>query len=657
MRVGVGNQRPFTRRSQYVWSACGPDGRECELLPLVAPASYLYIVPAAARGKRVQVQVDYDKDGASLTATAALGVVSADAPSRFPELPAPVLPTPALPPGCEEAEPLSVEDVFETGDPLATHLHHLESKSAPLEWDAGKGGAVEPLCNDLLVVTPWGGIMLVRANGDVERIEEQVPMGLEQLRAFSDTFRVADTLLKQHSEERWELFVTHHYFTGECNLFRLSSTTILLESGTPSVSPSWRTVFDAEPCLPPYDFRGDRAGGRILTDGPDHLLVVVGDHGWIQTGTETDAETGENRQVWAAQDPNSHLGKLVRIAIEAGEAEILAFGLRNPQGFARDADGNLWETEHGPQGGDELNLLEPGANYSYPSVSYGVKYGGIVNAPEDEDVGKHEAFALPRFAWVPSIATSSLIVNDERWFPLWEDDLLIGSLSGASGGDYGRSLFRVRRVGTDVQYVERIKVGYRIRDLTQMPDGRIALLADEGRVHFITRSEEYCDERSRRLRLVYSVGCGPIPANAAPEDDAPSDDTPNPGGGAEPAPADGGDADATADGGNGDADADAAAGGEQLYATECAACHRLDAEEHGIGPHLVGVIGRSVGQVEGWNLSEALRSLGGVWTRESLAQFLADPQGFAPGTTMGSQGFSESEAGAIADYIAGLRGE
>ncbi len=558
MRVDVNDQRPFARRSPFLWSVCGADGSECELLPLVSSPTSIYLAGESARGKRVQVQVDYDKDGASLTATAALGVVSADAPSRFRELPAPVLPTPVLPPGCEEAEPLSGEDVFETGDPLATHLHYLESKSAPLRWDAGKGGAIEPLCNDLLVVTPWGRVMLARSNGSVEPVEGQVPMNLEGLQSHTDSadfrpdrFRVADILLKQHSEERWELFVTHHYFTGECIRFRLSSTTAFLDGASVSVSPSWRTIFDAEPCMDPTYSGGLGAGGSMLTDGPDHLLVVVGDHGQFE----------------APQNPDSHLGKLIRVAIESGDAEILAFGLRNPQGLARDADGNLWETEHGPQGGDELNLLEPGANYGYPSVSYGVDYGGFINVPVDEaaSVGEHKAFALPRFAWVPSVATTSLIVNDERWFPLWQDDLLISSLGGDSNG---RSLFRVRRVGIDVQYVERIKVGYRIRDLAQMPDGRIALLADGGRVHFLARSEEYCDERSRRILRVYAVGCGPIPPNAAPEDDAPSDDAPNSGGGAEPAP--------------------------------------------------------------------------------------ADPQGFAPGTTMGSQGLSESEAGAIADYVAGL---
>ncbi len=316
---------------------------------------------------------------------------------------------------------------------------------------------------------------------------------------------------------------------------------------------------------------------------------------------------------------------------------MLAIGLRNSQGFAIDADGNLWETEHGPQGGDELNLLEPGANYGWHHVTYGVHYGGTINVENKHELGGHEGYERPAFAWVPSIAISSLIVNDEQWFPLWKDDLLIGSLGDVENG---RSLFRVRRDGTDVQYVERIPVRARVRDIARMPDGRIAILSDEGSVLFLSRSYRYCDEESIKQRNAYSVDCEELTALL----DASQSD-PQENGGAAETP-DSGD-----ESGSGEA---ATATGAQLYATECAACHRLDAEEHGIGPHLVGVIGRSVGQVEGWNLSEALRSLGGVWTRESLAQFLAAPQAFAPGTTMGSQGLSESEAGAIADYIAGL---
>ena len=489
-------QRPFTRRSPFVWSVCEVDGSRCELLPITQP-THTYRFPEAARGKRVHVQVDYDKNGLSYTALATVGVVNPE------EAPRPPTPRPSIPDGCEGAPSPSGDDEFTQDAALFTHLHYVESKSVQVAWDKASGGAVEPLCNDLLVVTPWGRMALARSNGAAQPIDGQVPMNIAGMRAYLldhayfsrfATFRVADILLRQRTREAWELYATHHYFTGECIRFRVSAAEIRLDGGSVSVSPTWRTVFDAEPCLPPPLWYGREAGGRMLTDGPDHLLIVIGHHGH---GNES-----------LAQDPASHLGKLVRVAIESGEAEILASGLRNPQGLARDADGALWSTEHGPQGGDELNLLQPGRDYGWPSVSYGVEYGGY--ALQNDDAGGHEGFAKPRFAWVPAIAVSALIINDERQFPLWKDDLLAGSLAA-------QSLFRIRLDGANVQYVERIEVGYRIRDLALMPDGRIALLADGGRAHFLSRFVERCDERDWPLRLVYGLHC------YSPEDEEAAD--------------------------------------------------------------------------------------------------------------------------------------
>ncbi len=501
------------------------------------------------------------------------------------------------------------------GPALTTHLYALESESVRLESFTRGGGAIENMGDDLLVVTPKGRFALVFHDGILEYLDGNVPLNETSLEEHEDydnpafdpmAFRVADILLKEMGEGRYELFATHHYFTGTCIRFRLSSTTILRDEEGVTVLPDWRTIFDAEPCLRLPWFDGPEGGGKMLMDGADHLLTIIGDHG-------VDG--------WRARptfDPAVHLGKLLRIDIETGEAEVLAIGFRNSQGLVRDSDGNLWAPDHGPQGGDELNLLEPGGNYGWPQVSYGIKYGGEVPPTmEEEEVGRHDGFLRPALAWVPAPAVSAIAVNDERHFPLWKDDLLVASLKD-------QSFFRVRRHGTDVQYFERIEVGYRIRDLTFMPDGRIALLSDGGWVHFLSRSPRYCDEESRNRRDVYSVNCES--AAALPWLDLP---------------------------GAGDSGTDTEAGA-QLFGVQCSACHDLNAERHGVGPHLVGVIGRRAGEVGGYRFSAAFDSLDVVWTRDSITQFLTDPEQFAPGTSMSSPGIGEVEARAIADYLDSL---
>ena len=462
--VGVNSQRPFENRSPWHWFISCADGSDRKVLPRrQSRPTWEYFMDPSMQGKRLSVQVDYDKEGVSYSAMAELGVVGAD-------------------------------------QVWTTHLYDLQASWVWLRdrWDHMantyvRGGAIAPLGNDLLVVTPWGRFNLIRpttgAGGEVVPLKGNVPMNKAGLLAHPDKdnillnrFQVTDILLKRRSAGRYELFVAHHHFTSACLRFRLSATTLRHRGADVSVSPKWRTIYDAEPCLKTASVQ---AGGRMLTDGPDHLLVVPGPHLVNE----------------AAQDPASHLGKLVRVAIETGRAEVLASGLRNSQGLARDAAGHLWETEHGPQGGDELNVLVAGGNYGWPRVSYGVGYGSRVNVSQAEAVGLHDGFTKPVFAWVPSIGISSVIVNDEHLFPLWRDDLLIGSLSGTQGS--GHALFRVRRDGTDVQYVERIGVGCplrylgcRIRDLAQMPDRRLALLLDGGLVYLLSRSYDHCaDEK------------------------------------------------------------------------------------------------------------------------------------------------------------------
>lgn len=616
LHVTLGSQWPFTDRSEWHWFMCNVDETACNLLPLPQDAkySYEYHIPETALGKLIKVQADYDKDGMSYTASSTIGVVNSSSDATDVDW-------------CGES--VLGENLFTANSTIESLLYALRVESVHVRWDRAFGGAVEAMCNDVLVATAWGSIALVGPNGNVQYLDAQVPMNLDELLAYPDVskintlrFKVSDILLRQHSAERWELFATHHYFTGECIRFRLSATTILRDGTDIEVSPAWRTIFDAEPCLPFGYGGGHQSGGKMLTDGLEHLLVVIGDHkvyGILIKDENGEEVEGVSRRV-APQDPESHLGKLMRVDIATGDTEILALGLRNPQGLTRDADGNLWSTEHGPKGGDELNLLQTGKNYGWPIVSYGLAYGGWVNTPwgEEDRVGEHEGFTKPILSWVPSIATSSLIVNDDQAFPLWRDDFLIASLDGSGNGN---SLFRVRHDGTDIRYVERIKIGWRIRDLTQMPDGRIALLLDGGIIYFMSRDYSYCVDKSLGHRHIYTVNCE---SREEPVDIKDASDS---------------------------TDGIAVADGEGLFTLHCGSCHNLKVKAHGVGPHLVNLVGRTIGGVAGYGFSAVLRSIDNTWTQENLEQFLIDPQKFATGTPKSLPNLTDAEVEAIAEYI------
>lgn len=480
MHVSLAGQHPFESRSLWHWFLCDLDGSDCKLLPLEQTDAHMLVIPDIARYKRVEVQIDYRKDGVFYSARATVGTVEGGGNAYVAAEPMPTASDTSDMECVESSKP--AEDLFTVEiSGIETFLYALRLDSVSVLWDEASGGAVEAMCDDLLLATPWGRLSVVRPGGRVEHLAVRVPMDLDELlahpdvsRGRTDRFRVGDILLRRRTSELWELFATHHHFTGDCIRFRLSSTTIVRNENGIAVSPAWRTIFDAVPCLPVWYGLGTMMGGRMMTDGPDHLLVITGSHG---IGA-------------SSQDSESHLGKLLRVEIETGDTEVLASGFRNSQGLTRDAYGNLWATDHGPHGGDELNLLEPGANYGWPLASYGLGGSTSLGELEGEALGIDDGFALPAFSWTPGIGISSVIVNDGRLFPFWKDDLLIASLTGNGNG---LSLFRVRRAGVKIQYVERIEVGWRIRDLTQTLDGRVVLLSDDGRIRFMSRDYSYCD--------------------------------------------------------------------------------------------------------------------------------------------------------------------
>jgi len=210
-------------------------------------------------------------------------------------------------------------------------------------------------------------------------------------------------------------------------------------------------------------------GSRIVFDGQGHVFVTAGDRQVAPAG---------DLEAHPAQDPSNHHGVVVRLNDDGsvpsdnpfvGQAGILpdiwSFGHRNPQGLVMDpATGDLWETEHGPQGGDELNLIRPGVNYGWPVVGYGVNYGA---GNRIHDSTTREGMENPVHFWVPSIATSGLMFYTGDRFPEWRGDIF-------SGGLAGERIDRLEMNGQEVVMRETILHGMgRIRDVRQGPDGFI----------------------------------------------------------------------------------------------------------------------------------------------------------------------------------------
>jgi glucose/arabinose dehydrogenase len=162
------------------------------------------------------------------------------------------------------------------------------------------------------------------------------------------------------------------------------------------------------------------------------------------------------------------VGKLVRWpGPNLTPAETWTLGHRNPYGLTFAADGRLWETEMGPQGGDELNLIVAGKNYGWPLVSQGKNYDDVPIPPDST----RPDLVPPKLYWAPSVAPTSLLIYSGDLFPGWKGDGLIGSLAG-------QALIHVRIRGDQASKVEQWDMGHRIRFVGQGPGGAIYLLED-----------------------------------------------------------------------------------------------------------------------------------------------------------------------------------
>ena len=217
-------------------------------------------------------------------------------------------------------------------------------------------------------------------------------------------------------------------------------------------------------------------GGRLVFDNSGHIFVGTGDRSDLVTRP-------------LAQDKTKALGKVLRITKDGQAApgnpfdsgsdalrEIYSYGHRNVQGLAFDAETNtLWQTEHGPRGGDEVNKILAGKDFGWPAITYGIEYGG---GPVGDGLTQMEGMEQPSYYWDPSISPGSAIVYRGDHHSEWNGDLLIGALNG-------QHIIRLRSVNGKVEGEERLleSEGQRFRAVACGIDGKLYAVTDQGRFY------------------------------------------------------------------------------------------------------------------------------------------------------------------------------
>lgn len=468
--------------------------------------------------------------------------------------------------------------------------HHPYERPAP-----GTGGAVEEVDGRPVVITKWGRILALE-DGRLRQTGIAPPEnGFAALDAYLASpeakaagheikmvwFRFMDLRALRFGGRDW-LATSYTEWRPEERCYATAIARLPLPGDRDSLvaltaaPEDWEVVYRTEPCLPlkddGYAMEPQMAGGRMALLGGARVALSSGDYAW----------DGVYHDVVLAQSGDNHYGKVMEVDLGTGAARELARGLSNPQGIATDAAGGIWVIDHGRRGGDELNLVEEGANFGWPEVTLGTRYNWEP-WPGSGAYGHHDGYDRPMFAWLPSVAVSALD-RIEGLHPAWDGDLVAGSLSG-------QALYRVRVREGRVLFAERIPVGGRVRSLRQLSDGRLALWMDFHGLVLLAPVER----GATAAAIARTIGTMDL--------------------------------------------AEADRGALETTLETCLQCHQLLPGSEGTAMSLVGILGRRVASGAGGDYSEALRARGGeTWDRVSLAAFVDAPGDYAPGTDMPDPG-------------------
>jgi len=312
----------------------------------------------------------------------------------------------------------------------------------------------------MLVNAKQGAMHIVSAEGEAGPALEGVPEVLSDGQGG-----LLDVALAPDFESSGMIFFSFSEQRDDGNGTSVASAKLVTDDQDGGTLEDVQVIFRQ---MPSYD--GNKHFGSRLVFGPnDELYVTVG-------------ERSDPEPRVQAQDLSSGLGKIFRIdrngealpdnpfiGQENAQPEIWSLGHRNLQSATLDGQGRLWTVEHGPRGGDELNRPEPGKNYGWPEVTYGVEYSGD---PVGEGITQQAETEQPVYYWDPVIAPSGMAYYDGDAIPEWQGAFLIGGL-------VSQGLVVVHMDGDRVQYEERVPLDARIRDVKVGPDGAVYAVTEQ----------------------------------------------------------------------------------------------------------------------------------------------------------------------------------
>lgn len=336
-------------------------------------------------------------------------------------------------------------------------------------------GGLELINNSILYVDGDGLSLIIKKAGEGPVIQGplfNIPNNKQEFLNFfeekylTDYFGIKDVLVLKISNYFSDIYISTTTFNIDEKCYSLSVFKNTIDINYQLSTKKWLKVYETNPCLIKHKggiFLGQSAGGRLASNSNGDVYLSTGDFYF---------DGVNEKNILASKE--SDYGKILLIPKTGLSATIVAKGLRNPQGLLY-YKGLLYETEHGPQGGDEVNTINTNIavfDYGWPNATFGVDYGKTI-WPLDPENSNHllKNFSLPLYSWIPSIGVSNLLaIKKSSKIKRWDGNLVIASLRD-------QSLYRIALDKNRVHLVERINVGFRIRDLIQLGDD-IYLLED-----------------------------------------------------------------------------------------------------------------------------------------------------------------------------------